>query len=147
MEDDVYRSYHLPKGATIVFNTWSALAVCKSRWALTQCLLGLCRVIQTSIPNQMFSNPSDSSLRVVAYPIYMTQRSLYSASDVGEHCHQNCASPYIIHNRVCPGRYFADAMIWLAAASIAATMDILPAQNPQGEIIVPSSRFVSGAVM
>lgn len=49
--------------------------------------------------------------------------------------------------RICPGRYFADATIWLAAASIATTMDIRPAKDPQGEIITPNSRFVSGTVM
>ena len=85
MEDDVFHGYHLPKGATIVFNAWSEPSLYQSRRDLTQCLSGLCRATQASIPSQMFSSLSDSSLRAVAYPTYTTQRSSFSASDVGEH--------------------------------------------------------------
>ncbi|EPT05737.1 hypothetical protein FOMPIDRAFT_1045040 [Fomitopsis schrenkii] len=49
--------------------------------------------------------------------------------------------------RICPGRYFADATIWLAVASIAATMDMRQAVDSQGETITQISRFVSGIVM
>ncbi|EPT05741.1 hypothetical protein FOMPIDRAFT_1027275 [Fomitopsis schrenkii] len=49
--------------------------------------------------------------------------------------------------RICPGRYFADTTIWLAAASIVATMDFRQARNSQGDLVVPNPQFVSGSVM
>ncbi|KZT69378.1 cytochrome P450 [Daedalea quercina L-15889] len=49
--------------------------------------------------------------------------------------------------RVCPGRYFADDNIWLAAASIVATMAIRKARSENGEEILPTLKFLSGTVM
>ncbi|KZT69390.1 cytochrome P450 [Daedalea quercina L-15889] len=49
--------------------------------------------------------------------------------------------------RICPGRYFADDMIWLAAASIVATMDIRKVRNERGEEITPMPKSISGVVM
>ncbi|KZT00608.1 cytochrome P450 [Laetiporus sulphureus 93-53] len=46
--------------------------------------------------------------------------------------------------RICPGRRFADASIWLAIASIVATLDISRARDASGKEIVPTASFVSG---
>ncbi|KAF9817416.1 hypothetical protein IEO21_03470 [Rhodonia placenta] len=46
--------------------------------------------------------------------------------------------------RICPGRYLADATIWLAVANILATMDIQTACDPFGQKIVPIPSFKSG---
>ncbi|KAM5537299.1 hypothetical protein V8D89_009029 [Ganoderma adspersum] len=48
--------------------------------------------------------------------------------------------------RACPGRDFAEASIWLAAASIVALFDIGKAKNQWGKEITPSGEYVSGFV-
>ncbi|KAH9917067.1 cytochrome P450 monooxygenase [Fomitopsis serialis] len=49
--------------------------------------------------------------------------------------------------RICPGRYFADDMVWLAAACIVATLDVDKTRDEHGEGITPTPRFISGAIM
>ncbi|KAH9834641.1 cytochrome P450 [Rhodofomes roseus] len=48
--------------------------------------------------------------------------------------------------RICPGRRFADASIWLAIAAITATVDIRKARDSSGQEITPPCSFTSGAV-
>ncbi|TBU39014.1 cytochrome P450 [Dichomitus squalens] len=48
--------------------------------------------------------------------------------------------------RICPGQAFADASVWLAAASIIATMDLSFAKDDFGRDIIPDAAFVSGFV-
>lgn len=48
--------------------------------------------------------------------------------------------------RVCPGRYLADASIWIAIASILATFHISKARDENGVEITPPSKFESGIV-
>ncbi|KAH9917066.1 cytochrome P450 [Fomitopsis serialis] len=50
-------------------------------------------------------------------------------------------------SRICPGRYFADDNVWLAAACIIATLDIGKARNDHGQEITPAPRFISGTIM
>ncbi|KZT03178.1 cytochrome P450 monooxygenase [Laetiporus sulphureus 93-53] len=49
--------------------------------------------------------------------------------------------------RICPGRLLADASVWIAAASILATMTISKAHDANGNEIVPEAAFVSGTVI
>jgi len=49
--------------------------------------------------------------------------------------------------RICPGRYFADDNVWLACASIIATMDIGKARDTHGVEITPTPKSVSGTIM
>ncbi|KAL5536334.1 hypothetical protein ACEPAF_155 [Sanghuangporus sanghuang] len=46
--------------------------------------------------------------------------------------------------RICPGRHFAEADLWLAIASILAVFDILPAVDERGTEILPKVEFVPG---
>ncbi|KAL5530920.1 hypothetical protein ACEPAG_3796 [Sanghuangporus baumii] len=46
--------------------------------------------------------------------------------------------------RICPGRHFAEADLWLAMASILAVFDILPAVDERGTEILPKVEFVPG---
>ncbi|KAI0712881.1 cytochrome P450 monooxygenase [Fomitopsis betulina] len=49
--------------------------------------------------------------------------------------------------RICPGRYFADDIVWLAAANIVATMNIRKARNGSGEEITPTPKIISGTAL
>ncbi|KAJ6452154.1 cytochrome P450 [Mycena vulgaris] len=46
--------------------------------------------------------------------------------------------------RVCPGRYMASSSLWIAIASILATMDIKKARDDHGNEIEPSYEYVTG---
>lgn len=51
----------------------------------------------------------------------------------------------ICTGRICPGRYFAEADIWLAMANILTVFDIKPAVDDQGADILPDPQaFISG---
>ncbi|KAF9469506.1 cytochrome P450 [Collybia nuda] len=51
---------------------------------------------------------------------------------------------YGFGRRICPGRYFADASIWIAAALVLATMDISMALDENGKEIIPELEFSTG---
>ena len=48
--------------------------------------------------------------------------------------------------RLCPGRDFAEASIWLAAANILALFDVSKATDQWGNDLTPSGEYVSGFV-
>ncbi|TFY68462.1 hypothetical protein EVJ58_g1002 [Rhodofomes roseus] len=47
---------------------------------------------------------------------------------------------------LCPGRLFADTTLFLAIASIAATLDIDKARDAEGNVITPKAKFLSSFV-
>lgn len=49
-------------------------------------------------------------------------------------------------SRVCPGRYFADANLWIAITTILATLDISKAIDHNGNEITPVPEFSPGLV-
>jgi cytochrome P450 len=48
--------------------------------------------------------------------------------------------------RVCPGKAFADANVWIAAACIIAAFHAPVSRNERGEKVVPPAQFTSGFV-
>ena len=48
--------------------------------------------------------------------------------------------------RLCPGRQFGDAAVFLAVAHMIATLNINKARDAQGKDIIPEPRFMSGFV-
>lgn len=59
-----------------------------------------------------------------------------------------CSSEYFdefaLISRICPGRYYADAGMWIAMACILACYDILPCIDEYGEEIIPKLEFTDG---
>jgi hypothetical protein len=49
-----------------------------------------------------------------------------------------------IIRRICPGRYLADANLWIVMASVLATMNISKAIDSDGKEITPIPAFTSG---
>ncbi|KLO10133.1 cytochrome P450, partial [Schizopora paradoxa] len=48
--------------------------------------------------------------------------------------------------RICPGRHFADATVWLTIASILHAFDILPESKTEEKPVYAASRFYTGAI-
>lgn len=53
-------------------------------------------------------------------------------------------SRFNITRRICPGRFFAEAGIWLTIASVLAAFDIKPVLDDGGHECIPQARFTSG---
>ena len=49
-------------------------------------------------------------------------------------------------NSLCPGKHFAEADIWLAMATVVATLQIEKAKDDTGSCITPDAAFTSGFV-
>ena len=48
--------------------------------------------------------------------------------------------------RACPGRFFADASIWLTIANVLAAFEILPPLDPStGNEVLPKFEYVGGS--
>ncbi|RDB17663.1 hypothetical protein Hypma_001219 [Hypsizygus marmoreus] len=54
--------------------------------------------------------------------------------------------PFGFGRRICPGRHFADASLWIAAASILATMNISKAIGEDGKDMTPKGEYSAGIV-
>jgi len=52
--------------------------------------------------------------------------------------------PFGFGRRICPGRFVADASMWIAVASILATLSISKALDESGNEITPRVAFTSG---
>ncbi|EMD33482.1 hypothetical protein CERSUDRAFT_118062 [Gelatoporia subvermispora B] len=48
--------------------------------------------------------------------------------------------------RICPGRHFADDLLWLMLVNILAAFDISKPVNADGKVVEPSGTFISGLV-
>ena len=48
--------------------------------------------------------------------------------------------------RLCPGREFAEASVWLAAACVIALFDVSKATDAHGREITPAAEYTSGFV-
>ncbi|TFK53749.1 cytochrome P450 [Heliocybe sulcata] len=99
-EADTYDGYFIPKGATIVMNTW-AMHMDERVYEEPE-----------KFKPERFLNPDDS-IRRGAYPM--------TAFGTGR--------------RVCPGRHFADAAIWIVISRVLATFDISKRKDqPEGDV-------------
>lgn len=59
--------------------------------------------------------------------------------------HPKCAV-FGFGRRMCPGRFLADASVWLAVATVLASFTISRVKDHMGNDIVPSGDMTSGAV-
>lgn len=60
--------------------------------------------------------------------------------------HEHVEAVWGFGRRVCPGRTFAEASLWLCIANFIATMDIGEVVDRDGGAITPATAFVSGAI-
>lgn len=48
--------------------------------------------------------------------------------------------------RICPGRYLAEASLWIVAATLLAVFDICPTKDEQGNDTLPTAEFTNAIV-
>lgn len=80
-----------------------------------------------------------------------TRPRWYSGSEDGTDVHASAECPNITDsvmclNSICPGRFFADKLLWMTIANVLALFDILPPLHPvTGDAVMPEENFTSGA--
>jgi hypothetical protein len=68
---------------------------------------------------------------------------------MGPQVHMNPFTTFLICSfvhRICPGRHLADTTLWIAIASVLATLTISKAKDKDGNDITPKLQFSSGIV-
>ncbi|KAF5324094.1 hypothetical protein D9619_011206 [Psilocybe cf. subviscida] len=109
-EEDEYKGFRIPAGATILANSWAMLHR------------------EDVYPDPFQFNPDR----------FMKDGKLDpSVRDPGHAC-------WGFGRRVCQGRHFAFASIWIAIASLVACFDIEKDRDDEGHVIEPVDEIISG---
>ncbi|EPQ56877.1 cytochrome P450 [Gloeophyllum trabeum ATCC 11539] len=125
-EPDVYNGYFVPKGATIIMNTW---VVHMDERVYKEA--GLQR--SGSTKKRVYKDPYE----------FKPERFLNNDGTISD---EYPLTAFGLGRRICPGRHFADAAIWIVVASVLACFDISKATDENGQEIVPSVKYTDGLV-
>ncbi|KAG5722656.1 O-methylsterigmatocystin oxidoreductase [Termitomyces sp. T112] len=116
-QDDEYNGYFIPAGTAIVGNTWAILHDPKT-----------------------FPNPS----------VFDPDRFLSSAGSEGRAPDFSPLDPLSVTfgygRRVCPGRYMAEAQLFISVACMLAVFDISRGVDEMGKLVEPKAEFTSGLI-
>ncbi|KAL0958951.1 hypothetical protein HGRIS_014263 [Hohenbuehelia grisea] len=122
-QDDEYNGFFIPAGTTVIGNTWTMLHDPR--------IFDRPEVFD---PERYLSNlslgseklpPSGNRLESLADPV-------------------NAAFGY--GRRICPGRFMADAQLWICIASILAVFDVRPGMDEDGKPVRVQARFDTGMI-
>jgi len=75
--------------------------------------------------------------------LFNPDRFLHPSS---QQVHEHVEAVWGFGRRICPGRTFAEANLWLCIANFIATMDVKKAVDGNGSVITPAVAFDSGAI-
>ncbi|KAK7037756.1 cytochrome p450 [Paramarasmius palmivorus] len=126
-EDDYYKDYFIPKGSMVFANIWSVLH----------------GVIDSSNLVSMFSDRSMThDERVYADPYQFNPERYFNAN--GELNKDSTVLGFGFGRRVCVGKHFAEATLWLAIASVLTCFRISPEKDSQGNDIDIPERYSPG---
>ncbi|KAF5381630.1 hypothetical protein D9615_005548 [Tricholomella constricta] len=115
--NDEYNGFFIPAGTTIVGNTWA--------------------ILHNPIT---FPNPS----------VFNPDRFLVSGPHKGSSTDLSPLDPLSVTfgygRRICPGRYLAEAQLWISIACMLAVFNISPGVDESGRKINPEPAFTSGLI-
>ncbi|KAF5369133.1 hypothetical protein D9757_011080 [Collybiopsis confluens] len=120
MENDIYRGCHIPKGCKIVPNIWLETHLCSLHFSSNNVIRAMNR------DPSLYEDPDKFS----------PERHLNAPA--GPFTNINNIHAFGFGRRICVGRYMADNTVWLAIASILATLVLSTAKDSEGkEIDIP----------
>ncbi|KAH8114932.1 cytochrome P450 [Phellopilus nigrolimitatus] len=126
MKEDIYRDKLIPAGSMIVPNVWQMMKD------------------ERYFPNPEMFSP-ERHLKKVEAQILAGGADFSTRSLNGFDADDPSSLAFGFGRRICPGRFFADASIWLALASILAVFDILPPIDPDtGKETLPLAEYSLG---
>ena len=143
MNDDQYRGYDIPANTIIIPNVWSVCPSILVLFLTSSRHRAMTRDEQVypdahKFNPERFLNQSGPETDPKDFVFGFGRRQATSRSFWLYHL----SSP----SRVCPGKAFADANVWIAAACIIAAFEAPVSRNERGEKVVPLPQFTSGFV-
>jgi hypothetical protein len=137
-KDDEYNGYFIPAGTTIMGNTWFvAVPFCPPPAGKTE--------FDRSPPyhRTILHDPAVYPEPLKFYPDrFMDEKG--GSGPAAPHDHVNVAFGY--GRRICPGRFMADAQLWISIACILSAFEILPGVDETGQYIKTEAAFASGMI-
>jgi hypothetical protein len=126
--DDEYRGYFLPKDTTVLVNAWCGRReLCYSPGAERQTPRAITR------NEELYPEPEK----------FNPER--FRGKMNSEAAHQ-VDSIFGFGRRVCPGKVFAEANVWLLMANIVATMNIEKTTDEMGQPMTPNGEYIGSYV-
>ncbi|KAK0201063.1 cytochrome P450 [Desarmillaria ectypa] len=122
MDDDIYRDRFIPKGSTVLANVYAILKNCPDPDIF----------LPERFEDPEVLNPRDVIFGFGRRSAVVFQMPLFLRLTIGV--------------RKCPGRYFADAGVWLALSMIISRFDISKVKDSEGNVITPVAEFESAFV-
>ncbi|PBL03489.1 cytochrome P450 [Armillaria gallica] len=119
VKEDVYRDYHIPAGTTVIGNVWLPIDARYTRAILHD---------GKDYPNPLVFDPNR-----------------FMPED-GKEPQPEPTAAFGFGRRICPGRHLALNTVWIAIASMAATLSFSKAMDSEGRVIEPSDAYTDGFV-
>lgn len=144
MEDDVYKGMFIPKGSTIIPNIRYVSHLCLSypRFRTD----GLHRSM--TLDPRVYREPHTFwPERFLPQPAGPGEPQPECAFGFGRRCAGRRFRLFPVSElkttrcRICPGRYLAEASLWIVVATLLSTFDIYPAKDEHGNDIIPCAEF------
>ncbi|PCH38759.1 cytochrome P450, partial [Wolfiporia cocos MD-104 SS10] len=123
--DDIYGTYYIPRGTTVMANIWSMSS--HGAELSTHSTLpptGRCPEIWTYPDPEVFRPERFQEMEKTSAEKADPRRMIFGFG-----------------RRICPGRHLADANVWILVASIISVFDIAKAHDPFGNEISPTAKM------
>jgi hypothetical protein len=130
-EDDIYQGHFMPKDATVMFNVW--FVVCPRFSSFASSLTCACDYRAITRNEELYPEPER----------FIPER--YWGKMDSDAAHQVDAV-FGFGRRVCPGKIFAEANIFLIMSNIIATMDLTKAVDEAGVPITPPVEYTKSFI-
>ena len=124
--DDNYRGYFLPRDSTVIVNAWYVVFRLRADPRL---------IDPRAITRNEELYPDPDKFNPERFIGRMDSEAAHQVDAV-----------FGFGRRVCPGKAFAEANVWLLMANIAATMDIEKSIDEMGKPITPSTEYIGSFV-
>lgn len=129
-ENDIYMGYFIPARTLIMGNTWCVGNMSSLFLAIHQINRAMLHNTE-SFPDPMKFNP---------------ERFLTKHTDQYLSPNEPLSAAFGYGRRICPGRFMAEAQIWITVACILAVYSIAPGRDKYGNPIQVEARFSHGMI-
>lgn len=127
--DDTYRGYYIPRGATVVVNSWYDCRIIRQFWSLISDFRAMLH------DERVYSDPGS----------FRPERFLTDKGELDPDA-PDPSPAFGFGRRVCPGMYMAADSVWIACAMILWAFDIEKPVDESGKVMDPIGGYTFGLV-